>query len=996
MLRHPLLTRIRIQKAVDRLRGLIYADHRDIDSIRVAGPTDRIPYARAQELTGFRDVAIGEQFGPGWSTFWFRLEATVPEGWTGRRVDLLWDSQSEATLWVDGRSVQGLNKNRADRPDAVLLRQAEGGETLQMQIEMACNQMTGLVHTGAADLGPLSPFQLKRCAIAAFDPEAWKMYHDVVVLVQLEGELEKEGATADRNWQGHLLNRLNAFVNTIDLVDRATWPAAAEILTELYEHRNASRTFRINAIGHGHIDTAWLWPLAEGYRKCERTFSTATTYMTDYPEYRFACSQAYQYQQIKDRNPDLYARIKAAVERGQWVPVGGSWIEPDCNIPSGESLCRQFLTGQRFFEREFGFRCREFWNPDVFGYNGQLPQIMRHAGIGRFLTVKLSWNYHNKPDQSTFLWRGIDGSEVFTHFPPANTYGDLAELVGDGSEIKALRDNAAKFKDHDRASEAASLFGHGDGGGGPTKRMLEILRRVKDLQSIPPVTLRSSDEIFDRLEADCVDPLVRVGEMYFERHRGTYTSQALIKRHNRFAECLLHDLEFLAARRSVVEGVPYPADALDRMWKIVLLNQFHDILPGSSIGDVYRDSEAQFESLFEEGKDLLRNALGEGRTAINTTGVSRTDVVEDDSRLQLVCTEPYASAQPTSPTVEVMLSEASDHYVLENAHLRARFDTTGRLLEMLCKETGVDVLAGPANVLEIYDDQPNRWEAWDVDIMHGETRSEIPAACDHGIVRQDPLRAEIRFEYAVGQSSQLSQTVRLDADAKLLRFDCHADWRESKKLLKVAFPVEASAMNATYEMQFGHVERPTHYNTSFDLARFEVPMHRWFDLSEPGRGLAVLNDCKYGGSTFENTMRLTLLRSPKHPDPDCDMGEHDFAFALVPHAGDWRRARVLEHAIAFNHPLRFGQAIDAQPFIRVDQANLIVDTIKRAEDGDGLIIRMYEAHGRRGVASLQFATAPTQVTRTNTMEDPGEAVDTNGDAVTVAYRPFELISLRIR
>jgi alpha-mannosidase len=991
MLRHPSYTRVRISKIITRMGQRLYSHRAPMRSIQVTGPTDRLSYAQAQELTDFREAQLNEHFGPAWSTFWFRLEAEVPAEWAGQRVDLLWDSRSEATLWVDGRTVQGLNMTSGDRPDAILLREAAGGEKLAMQVEMACNRKFGASTAGGTYVPNTSPYQLMQCEIAAFDPQVWKMYFDATVLAQLEKALAEEGASAERSWQGYLLSELNRFANVIDEEDRSTWDEAGQILAGLYEHRNGSRVFHTSAIGHAHIDTAWLWPLAETHRKCERTFSSATAYMEDYPEYRFACSQAYQYQVIKERNPDLYARMKAAVERGQWVVVGGTWIEPDCNVPSGESLCRQFLTGQTYFEREFGFRCCEFWNPDVFGYNGQLPQILQQAGITRFLTQKLSWNYFNKPDNHTFCWRGIDGSEVITHFPPADTYNALTNV---GSEVAQLRDNAGKFRDHDRASEGMMLFGYGDGGGGPTKRMLEILRRVENLQGVPPTQQRTSDEFFDRLEADCTDLPVRIGELYFELHRGTYTSQGLTKRNNRFAERALHDLEFLAARRTLVDGADYPAEAIDQLWKIVLVNQFHDILPGSSITPVYRDSEAQFEALFEEIEPLLAEARGSGSTPINTADVDRIDVIETDGALQLVTAKPYAAAAPAESSAPVTLTRDGENYVLENAHLVATLSPAGHVTKLICKASGRDTLAGPANVFEIYDDNPNNWEAWDVEPPHLETRKELPGASEHEVVREDALRVELKFIHPISKTSRLTQTVRLDADARILRFACHVTWQESRKMLKVAFPVDATSMNATYEMQFGHVERPTHYNTSFDLARFEVPMHRWFDFSEPGNGLAVLNDCKYGGSTFENVMRLSLLRSPKQPDPTCDMGEHHFAYAMMPHRGDWRSAAVVDQAIAFNHPLVLGDAIDTESFISVDTPSIVLDTIKRAEDGEGLIVRFYEAEGRRGTATLRFAQAPTTVTRTNILEDPGAAVTVDGQTVSVPFGPFQVITLR--
>ena len=572
------------------------------------------------------------QLGPLWSTYWFRGKAQVPKEWRGQRVDLLWVSNSEATLWMKGRSMQGLNHenswDRSTRPDATLVGRAKGGESVEFQIEMACNRLFGDPGRGsnAPHITPaVSYFVLEQCDLALFDPEAWKLFYDFWVLADLEAEGSRG---LDPTWAGELLFELNRFANVYDEKNRATWKSAAAILEPLYKRHNATRTHELSAIGHAHIDTAWLWPLAETWRKCVRTFSTQTRYMDEYPDYRFSCSQAYQYEIIKQQNPDLYARIKAKAKAGQWIPVGGTWIEPDCNIPSGEALIRQFLYGQRFFEAEFGARCKEFWNPDVFGYNGQLPQIMKLAGIQRFLTQKLSWNRFTKPPYHTFTWEGIDGSQVLAHFPPADTYNAVAT-------VQQLRHNVTNYKDHDRSRHSLMLFGYGDGGGGPTRQMIEILRRAKDLQGLPRTQMRTSEEFFDLLEKDlpAKDRPKVVGELYFELHRGTYTSQAANKRDNRKCEILLHEVEFLSAMSSV----KYPSQEIERLWKIVLLNQFHDILPGSSIELVYQDSKKQYEEVLRSAgvREEAMKGLGSAKpqaakpaagSPVNTIGFERAEV----------------------------------------------------------------------------------------------------------------------------------------------------------------------------------------------------------------------------------------------------------------------------------------------------------------------------------------------------------------------------------
>lgn len=994
MQRYPEYTQQRIRHVVRYLADKIYSQTIKIGDLVVAGPTDRISYDDAQKLNAFHPAKPGDQFGPLWSTFWFRGNVEVPADWKGSRVDLLWDSQSEATLWVGGKSVQGLNMTHGDRPDAILLDIAKGGEKLSVQIEMACNTKFGFSNmAGAPRVEPLlSPYYLKRCEIGRFDPMVWDIYYDALTLIGLYDELAKDNDIAEKNWAGQLLAELNRFCNAIDLDDYATWKEAGAILKPLFKAHNGTRQLEISAIGHAHIDTAWLWPLAETHRKCERSFSTATTYMRDYPEYRFSCSQAYQYDVIRKRNPDLYERIKKTVKSGQWIIVGGTWIEPDCNIPSGEALCRQFLVGQRYFEREFGVRCKEFWNPDVFGYNGQLPQIMQLAGIKRFLTQKLSWNRFNRPIHGTFVWQGIDGSEVLAHFPPADTYN--AMMSGAEKNIEWLRANVKLFKDHDRASQGVMLFGYGDGGGGPTKDMLETLRRTEDLQGLPRFKQRSSDEFFALIEKDLTDRPLQVGELYFEYHRGTYTSQALVKKNNRKGENLLHDLELLSVITPSAGDVRPQINAL---WEVLLLNQFHDILPGSSIKEVYDDSAAQFREFFRDGEQLAEKIAGRGGHLLNTIGVSRSEVVEQGGKLQFVSAQPFAAATTSKPLGKrVTVEKKGDQILLANGHLAAMFDAKGRLQSLIHKPSGRETMAGPGNVFETYDDRPNDFDAWDADPFHLETRKESGGATSATIATDEPLRCEIRFEHKIGKKSTLVQTVRLDADAVRLEFHTNVEWQEHLTFLKVAFPINARSMNATYEMQFGNVERPTHYNNPYDLAKYEVPLHRWFDLSEFGFGAAILTESKYGGSTFGNTMRLSLLRSPQAPDPTCDRGSHSFSYAILPHAGGWREGGVVAEAMRFNNPLRSVTTTPAGSFAIVDSPNLIIDTIKRAEDSDATIVRLYECHGARGTAKLTLNRSFAAATPVNVLEEPlGDAIATNGSTIAINYEPYKIISLKL-
>jgi alpha-mannosidase len=989
MQRHPQYTRDRIAQVGDRIRSLVYAEARDPDLLEVAGPVDRIPAKDAESLE-YRVCGLGERFGPLWATYWFRVAATVPQEWAGERVDLLWVSHSEATLWVDGRSVQGLNTSPdGARPDALLLDAAAGGERLELRVELACNGMFGQL---PRPYESLEPVVLDRCQIARFDRRAWKLHHDFDVLRALEADWQNG---LDPTWAGELLSELNRVCNVWVDDDRSTWDEAEAILAALLRRRNGSSVHELSAIGHAHLDTAWLWPIEESYRKAVRSFSSQTAYMERYPDYRFACSQAQQYDWIRRRNPELYQRITQRVEAGQWVPVGGTWVEPDCNLPSGESLVRQFLYGQRFFEAEFGRRCREFWNPDVFGYNGQLPQIMRGAGIDRFLTQKLSWNRFNRPAHHTFTWQGIDGSEVLAHFPPADTYNASAEVA-------ELRRSAREYKDHDRSRRSLLVFGWGDGGGGPTPAMLERLLRARDLQGLPRTTLSTSDEFFDALEADAGELPTILGELYFEYHRGTYTTQAAAKLGNRMGERALHDAELLSALAARSGAADYPKQRLDELWRRLLVNQFHDILPGSSIGLVYEDTARDHAALLEGAEQLARVALeavveGEGWTPVNTIGAARAEVAVHPELGEVWVEAPgygFGSVTPASGAVHV--SDGGERVVLENGILRAELDRGGRLLSLVHLASGREAMSGAGNRFQVYDDRPTEYDAWDVDPFHLETVRECPPATSCSVAEGDGLRGEVTFEHGVGLASSVRQVVRLDAGSGRLEFHCQADWHERHTMLKVLFPVAVRAANATYQMQFGHAERPTHYSTSHDLARYEVPGHRFADLSEHGFGVALLTDCKYGYSTYGGEMRISLLRSPQVPDPQADIGSHTFAYAVMPHAGGWREAGVVAEAARFETPIRWAPGA-AQPrsLFDLDDPNLVLDTVKRAEDSDALVLRLYEAHGARGEAHLRLGLPFGDAVSCNLLEDAGEPLAVEDGAIIVPYRPHQIISLLV-
>ncbi|HEY5671703.1 MAG TPA: alpha-mannosidase [Anaerolineales bacterium] len=1011
MQKHIELTRQRIQNFSGKIANLFYPQRAPVE-LRVYSAPDRISYQDAM-LGEYRKATVGEKFGPLWSTHWFHVKGQIPASWQDQEVHLLWDSASEACIWQDSAPVQGLtgsfNGWQAEpiRKEFSITKNAQGGESFELYIEMACNGLFGL------DIVAHNPHigELSQAEIAVFDRQAWELYWDLKIIADMALHLPENTPRS-----GQALFAANEMVNIIRLDEKSTWTDAREVAARFLSAHNGDAQHNLSAIGHAHIDTAWLWPISETKRKCARSFASALCDVDAYPEYRFVLPQAAQLAWMKEDYPALYARIKEKVRSGQFIPVGGTWIEPDCNIPCGESLVRQFLYGQRFFESEFAMRCQEFWNPDVFGYSGALPQIMNLAGIQYFLTQKLSWNQFNKPASHTFVWEGIDGSRVLTHFPPADTFNSMAN-------VKEVLYNVSNFKDHERANESYLLFGYGDGGGGPTPAMLEQLRRMVDVDGLPRTQIRSPREFFSRCAADIKDPLAMVGELYFELHRGTYTSQARNKKYNRQSELLLRDVEILSCLAMVTRDHPYPVPALQKLWEVVLTNQFHDIIPGSSIGEVYQDSTQDYKFVLQKAGELRDVALkalspeppsANKVTIFNTLSFPRTEVVElpegipgtqttNTGRHLGIVTAPalgYAVQTPGNSNQPVAIIKTAGGFVIENAHLRAVLTPSGGLISLFDKTAQRESIEqGQAgNNFVLYEDIPNAWDAWDVDIFHLEKKLPLGGATEARVIESGPLRAAIEFTYAISPNSNMRQVVSLDAISARLDFFCDVDWHEKHKFLKVEFPLNVRSQIATYEIQFGHVQRPTHFNTSQDMARFEVPAQRWADLSEPDYGVALLNDCKYGYAAHGNVLRLSLLRAPTHPDPDADQGRHQFRFALFPHAGSPQLAGVTEAAYRFNVPLlicKSGEQDVHQSFFAVSNPAIIVDTLKKAEDSQAFILRLYESRGTRGAVRLSSPLPFESAAVVNLLEDEISPLTWRDGGVDLDFKPFEIITIRL-
>lgn len=1014
-----------------------------------------------------------------------RLSArtNVPEEWAGLPVELeLWlGGEGFVEISVgESRTASGLNPFHRSFP---VLDEARGGEEVGIEAEVVSKGMFG---------SNVSEPRLERARLVVPETEARALERDLTavfeacaalggheVVPHLLDVLDVATAVLSTAWPTAtdvtLTRYLEGFANPVGDVAQSLPPNYAEKTVEVNRHlgepwslppapgplgplpeeaREAVRKARqvvdsrlerireeyppvgrLALTGHAHLDLAWLWPVAETRRKARRTFASVLQLMDRYEDFNFNQSSAQLYRWIEADEPGLFERVRERVAEGRWEPVGGSWVEPDCQLPGGESFARQLFYGQRYFEERFDRRCTVAWFPDTFGYSPGLPQLLRGAGLSGFFTYKLNWNETNDFPHDLFVWEGIDGSRVVAHTfenPGMDYNGDVAP--------RDLHGTWRNFKGKRCHRESLFSFGWGDGGGGPSEKMLENYARLRDFPAMPRLRMARVDDFFAALREDGLPRWV--GELYLELHRGTLTTQAKVKKLNREAEHRLLEAEAfatLAARR----GAQYPAEKLERLWKTLLLNQFHDILPGSSISEVYEDTHRELEDTVAAAGDLRDRALKElagegagsaegvilanaalhprplttvlpvydGVTVVGENGeplpAQRTAdgllVHAPDRRVpglgwtSLVLLENIPDAAAPETPSGVWVVESGERTSIENELLRVEIGADGSLHSVYDKEAGREVLDGRGNRLLAYADKPPNWDAWDIQGDYEREGQELPAAESVDVVEAGPLRVAVRVERRF-RGSRISQTCKLLSGSRRLDIETHVHWHERQVLLRALFPLTVRSHEATFETMYGVVKRPTHRNTSWDEVRFEVCAHRFADLSEPGYGVSLLNDGKYGHSARDSVLGISLLRGPLYPDPLADEGEHRFTYSLFPHPGDWTEAGVTGEAFALNSPLVVGGG-GGEPgeygFVATEGVELALGSLKRAEDGRGVILRLYEPHGKRGPATLRFAFGAGSAERVNLLEEPEETVEVREGEVWLDVRPFEVLTLRV-
>ncbi len=990
----------------DHLTPALYRDARPLAATAWQVPREPVPFEHAVEQS-FEPVELGWRWGRAWSTVWLRVTGELPAEWVpappaGTRVEVLVDFGYNRSR--SGFQAEGL----AYRPDGSLIKAisplnswlpvAPGDTSVDVIIEAAANPDVAGEYTfdptpyGAWETSPGEPlYELKQLELALLDVTVWELLQDVWTLRGLMAELPQGSS------RRHEI--LRALEDMLDVLDAQSIPTTAQAgrlaIADVLARPAHASAHRILATGHAHIDSAWLWPLRETVRKCARTFTNAMDLMDEHPDFVFSCSSAQQYLWMKEHHPKVFARIKEKVAAGQFVPVGGMWVESDSNMPGGEAMARQFIAGKQFFLDEFGVECEEAWMPDSFGYSGAMPQIVAAAGSRWFLTQKISWNQINRMPHHTFWWEGIDGTRVFTHFPPADTY--ISELNG-----RELAHAERNFSEKGRATMSLVPFGWGDGGGGPTREMIAAAHRTADLEGSPRVTIGSSRDFFAAAEAEYPQAPVWSGEMYLELHRGVFTSQLRTKQGNRRNESLLRQAELWAATAALRAGYEYPRDELQRAWHTVLLLQFHDILPGSSIAWVHREAEQRHADVTE----TLERIIAEALAALAGSGDSGAALAVNASPFAREGVPALGAAARETEHPRVTADETDDGAtVLGNGVIRAVVDARGHLVSLIAHADGRDAIApgSPANVLRLHRDLPNLWDAWDLDQHYQRTVTEL-LDVDERRVRHGDGEISVITVRRIGEST-IEQRLILRAGASSLEIENRIDWREREKILKLAMPLDVHADRIAAETQFGHLYRPTHTNTSWDAARFEACQHRFVHLAEPGYGVAIANDSTYGYDVSRDTrtdggttttVRFSLLRAPLFPDPETDQGEHLLRFRIAPGAsiGD---AVALGYDLA--NPVRAVVAAGPiSPIVTSSDPAVVVETVKLAEDGSGdLVVRLYESRGGRAHTTLTLDGTASAIESTDLLEralpdEPSGA----GSSIELPFRAFQLRTIRFR
>lgn len=1017
----------RLDKIVKELKSLICTQTVTLGNVmKKDGFYHDIEKVNADERP-FEPFATDKLWGGDDVCTWFRADFQVHKEMAGKRLTFMletgskgWDATNPQFLvFVNGELIQGFDVNHKQ---TIICDEAKEGDKYTFDLQ---------AYGGKSALD--SRVDLARCvmSVSVLEECIEKLYYDIQVPLEVTKLLDKE----DKN----RLNIEEYLINTINMIDfrqpysesfyESINQASGYLEKEFYESYCGDKSIIANCVGHTHIDVAWLWDLDQTKQKVQRSFSTVLKLMEEYPDYVFMSSQPQLYVYLKEERPELYEKVKEAIKSGRWEAEGAMWVEADCNVSSGESLIRQIIHGKRFFRNEFGVENKALWLPDVFGYSDALPQILKKCGVDYFMTTKISWNEYNKIPYDTFNWVGLDGSEVLTHFITTSDYrvakGDHRTTYNGVINVPEVKGSWERYQQKAINNEVLISFGFGDGGGGPTKEMLETHKRLKrGIPGCPATKMSTALDFFKGLDERLSDnpKLPRwIGELYLEYHRGTLTTMARNKRYNRKSEFLYQDIEWLASADSIINKTDYPKEMIQNGWEIICLNQFHDIIPGSSIKKVYDDSKEQYEEILATGKKAKQNAISNIVSQINAkspsvivfnpTSFERDEIVdfEYNGATQSFLAKGVPSKGyklfPIDKITEEKSTLKANSKLLENDCIKVVFDDNAFITSIYDKKAGREVIRKDerANIIQAFEDKPHNWDAWDINIYYQEKMWEIDDVKSVEVIECSHLKATLKVVRTFLEST-ITQNISIYKDSPRIDFDTIIDWKERQILLKTLFPVDVHAEKATYDIQFGNVERPTHWNTSWDMAKFEVCAHKWADLSEGDYGVSLLNDCKYGYDIKEGDMRLTLLKSSVSPNEDADREMHYFTYSLYPHEGDWKRADTVKMGYTLNQPVtcavleaQKGSLPEELSIASVGNDNVIMEVVKQAEESNDIVIRVHECKNRRTNTKLTFFKDIKKVTECD-LEERNEfgEIAPAGNSFEFTIMPYEIKTFKLK
>ncbi len=1011
----------RIKRFIARIKEAVHTDKTELEALYIS---DEHPIPLQDTNTRpWTNIKKGQVWGKAWGSAWFLVKGSVPTQMQGKNIGLWFDCDGEACLFKDGTPWQGLTPkvdwyHNAAKYFVPISSSANANETFEILIEAAANDLFG---SGKEE------YSLRECSLVCLDETLYQFALDLELLFDLANSLP-----AGSVHRAKIIYGLNRVCNLYSEGKGLT--QCIKITRDLLIKPANASALTAYSVGHAHLDLAWLWPIRESKRKGGRTFANALRLLEQYPDYIFGASQAQLYQWMKEQYPGLYSQVKAAVRQGRWEVQGASWVEFDTNLTSGESIIHQFIYGRRFFKEEFGIVPDHLWLPDCFGFSANLPQLMQGCGVDYFITQKLSWNETNVFPHHLFIWKGIDGSSVRAHQLPTNDYNF-------SNNPSAFHNTDARFAQAELSEAYLNLYGIGDGGGGPTRNHIEYGLRLQNLEDCPKFRFAQAREFLDYYGSlDATTLPTMYGELYLEFHRGTYTTQARMKQQNVQSEQYLKTAEALSALSSIIASdtgkTDYPPE-LRKIWEDTLLLQFHDILPGSSIGKVYEDANAlcehnhhllrsfirdQVQSITtdsgtSEQSLMLFNPAGTAKLDWITVPVEQSNVIPRSDNAEI--RDYYRSETdwhilvkvPALSFAHIVFNPASTHTparigkhsldespALENEYLKVQIAANGSIVSVYDKELQRELLAGPSNLLQLWEDEPNNWGAWDINHFYRET---IPLAPEnvHGENEQfflTPANGVVQFLQL--SRSTIRQEIELPPGERYLTIKHEIDWQERHKMLRASFQPDIQCETATCGVQMGSVQRPTVPHNAWEAARFEFPAQGYVDLSDAAHGCALICSTKFGYSLNSNKMEIALLRSPADVDPQADIGDKNHSYALYFHNQPFAQAKVPELTLAL--ATDFCVAAGRMPLLNPDASlfslesgKLIINCLKPAEDGKGIILRLFEPLGCRTSDRLFSAFAIQSIQKCNMLEEPLFTLDSGG---VILAEPFEIITLRLK